>query len=557
MKTIYSKYLILSLLTFCTIACNEEQFLEEEPLDFLVTGNAFVTVSDFESGLVDLYAKTREYYYSEERSSKASVYGTDLFFDAREGTTTDRFGDYDVTLNPTSFVVEWHWDRLYKIIANANTIISKVEQSEISDADKLKIEAEAKFFRAFAYRHLVYLFGDVPLLTEAVESPKSDFTRNTREEILSQMETDFSFAADNLPSIGDATDGKVSNLVAYHYLAETYISLGQPNDAITAASTVIDDPNTALMTSRFGSRSGEPGDVYWDLFRKENQNRASGNTEALWVAQMEVDVPGGMITSSSREGNTLERQLVPASWTLQDPDGKPAVLGWRSDANTGGRGVSFMRPTDFFENDLWAGDFDNDIRNSEHNYVRDFIYDDPSSAWFDSSAVKYPGPNLLAQDWRWYPWLTKVTTPGNHPDNLYADPELGLLSSGGGTTYTDQYILRLPETYLLRAEAYLANSNPGNAAIDINTVRTRSNADPVDAGDVDIDYILDERARELSLEENRRITLQRLSKLVERVRLYNPHNADEIKDYHGLWPIPFAEIEANTGADLGQNQGYN
>ncbi len=556
MKNIYKYSILLILLSVITFSCNEEEFLREEPIDFLVTGNAFVTVSDFDAGLVDLYAKIRDYYYSGNRRSKSTVYGTDLFFDAREGTTLDRFGDYNVTLNTTSNVVEWHWDRLYKIIANANTIIDKISETEIDEAEKTRIEAESRFFRGFAYRHLVYYFGGVPLLVNAVESPKTDFARNSESEILAQIEADLSFAAENLPSIENAVDGRTNNLVAHHYLAETYIALGQYDQAISAASTVIDNPNTALMTERFGTRAGEPGDVYWDLFRRGNQNRGTGNTEAIWVAQMEVDVPGGMLTSSGRDGNTLERQLVPASWTLQDPDGNPAVLGWRSDANTGGRGVSFMRPTSFFENDLWASDFENDIRNSEFNYIRDFFYDDPESAYFGMSLLENPGPNWLAQDWRWYPWLTKVTTPGNHPDNLYADNELGLLNSGGGSTYTDQYILRLPETYLLRAEAYLANGEPEEAAEDINVVRTRAEAAPVDASDVDIDFILDERARELSLEENRRLTLQRLNKLVERVRLYNDHNSDDIQDYHERWPIPFAEIEANTGAVLEQNNGY-
>ena len=59
------------------------------------------------------------------------------------------------------------------------------------------------------------------------------------------------------------------------------------------------------------------------------------------------------------------------------------------------------------------------------------VFSSPTSAWFDSSAVEYPGPNLLAQGWRWYPWLSKVTTPGQHPNALYADRELGLLTAGG------------------------------------------------------------------------------------------------------------------------------
>ncbi len=72
---------------------------------------------------------------------------------------------------------------------------------------------------------------------------------------------------------------------------------------------------------------------------------------------------------------------------------------------------------------------------------------------------------------------------------------------------------------------------------------------------------VDERARELFIEELRMMTLMRMDKLVERVRKYNPlHNgtyADhEIFDYQNLWPIPNSEIERNTEADLEQNPGY-
>ena len=75
-------------------------------------------------------------------------------------------------------------------------------------------------------------------------------------------------------------------------------------------------------------------------------------------------------------------------------------------------------------------------------------------------------------------------------------------------------------------------------------------------GQVTIDYILDERARELSLEEDRRITLSRTGKLVERVRLYNDHNGPQIQEFHAVWPLPVSEIDANINADLDQNPGY-
>lgn len=556
MKIAHKYVLLLIVLGLAYSSCNENAYLEEDPLDFYSPSNSFITFANFESAVFDLYAQLRDLRYNASDNAKAQLYGTDLMFDARESTTNNRFGDYAVTLNPTSGMPSWHWTRLYKIVTSANTIIDRLPDGELTNEQQALIEAEARLFRALGYRYLVYLYGGVPLLLNEVTAPLTNFTRATREEVLAQIIDDATFAANELPGITEVADGRASNLVAQHFLAETYLAQGNWDQAIAAATVVIDDPNTALMTQRFGSLASQPGDVYYDLFRVGNQNRSSGNTEAIWVAQMETDVPGGYLSSTSNIGNSLERIHAPAAWTLVDPDGKPAVLGWRSDLNSGGRGVSFLRPTAFFENTLWASDFDNDMRNSAFNYIRDFYYDDPNSAWFDSSAVKYPGPNLIAQSWRWYPWLSKVTTPGQHPEALYADKELGLLTSGGGSTYTDQYYLRLPETYLLRAEAYLGKGALEQAAADINVVRNRAQATPVAPGEVTIDYILDERARELSLEEDRRITLVRVGKLVERVRLYNRHNGDEIQDYHALWPIPVGEIEANINGDLRQNTGY-
>ena len=64
---------------------------------------------------------------------------------------------------------------------------------------------------------------------------------------------------------------------------------------------------------------------------------------------------------------------------------------------------------------------------------------------------------------------------------------------------------------MLRAEAYLGKGNLAAAAADINEVRTRVGAKACSAADVNLDYILDERARELFAEEHRWVTLSRLS----------------------------------------------
>lgn len=125
-----------------------------------------------------------------------------------------------------------------------------------------------------------------------------------------------------------------------------------------------------------------------------------------------------------------------------------------------------------------------------------------------------------------------------------------------GRTMNDRYKMRLSETYLLRAEAYLHKGDKVNAAADINVVRGRAQAAFVKPEEVDIDYILDERMRELIIEEPRRRTLVRLHKLYDRNMKYNYRVTKNMQPYHELWPIPQKAIDANTAIKIEQNPGY-
>ena len=144
----------------------------------------------------------------------------------------------------------------------------------------------------------------------------------------------------------------------------------------------------------------------------------------------------------------------------------------------------------------------------------------------------------------------------NYPERYIMSQATGLLSGSGGRIDPDNYIMRLAETYLLRAEAYIGKKDFVKAAEDINVVRARAHAKPVDPAEVNIDYLLDERARELIWEEPRRLVLARMGKLVDRVKQYNRLSKSTIKDFNGLWPIPYSEIENNTEATIPQNPGY-
>jgi hypothetical protein len=203
---------------------------------------------------------------------------------------------------------------------------------------------------------------------------------------------------------------------------------------------------------------------------------------------------------------------------------------------------------------IWNSDWTDD-RNSEANVKRNFYFDNPSSVYNGQKIVwsLYPSRSSPLKDTTNYlfPYFMKVATPLTH----FTDPA----RSGGGYNHKDLYAMRLAETYLLRAEAYLSLGDATKAAADINVVRSRAHATPVAAGDVTLDYILDERARELYTEEWRMLTLMRLGKLVERVRKYNDNPVNPglgIKDYQNHFPVPQSEIDLNTGAVLTQNTGY-
>lgn len=545
---------LLGIFVFAT-SCGKN-FLEEKPLDFLSSGTSLVTMKDFDASIYNMYKLVRiEFYSKDENTPMDYLYGTDIVFDGQ--ASQRRFTNYPGTLDPSASIPLVHWSAMYKIIAEANTVLSRLPASQLTDAQKALTEGRARFFRGFAYRTLAYLYGGVPLVLQEVTSPKYDYVRATKEAVLAQVIEDLRFAAANLPGITTVKDGEISNLVAQHLLSEVYLAAGQFKNAITAASVVIDDPATDLMKDRFGSKSTVvPGDVYWDLYRKNNQNRASGNTEGIWVIQFETDVPGGGGVSTALAGSAMyERHHAPMVRDFRI--GGRAGFKWPTGDYTGGRGIGWAISTKHFSNTIWASDFNNDIRNANHNFVREFVYNNPAFPDLLGKTVstEAPPPGITVPSRAFYAYQTKVTTPFDHPAGLYENPATWLLKATAGGTYTDQYMFRLAETYLLRAEAYLGDGDPQKAADDINVVRDRAKASHVSAAAVNIDYILDERMRELGVEEKRRLTLMRLGLVYDRVTRFNTYYSD-IQPKHNLFPIPAAEIERNREAVLEQNKDY-
>lgn len=570
------KSIILSiLLGSVLVSCNESAFLRETPEDFMSTSNAFQTESDFEMSINNLYNLTRyEFYGYDESKPFDYIYGTDIVFDGVPGPTL-RHSNMLAAYDPTAAIPRVHWNNLYKLIAGANTVIDRVETMDFSEDVRTLLTAKARFFRGFAYRTLAYLYGGVPLELHEVLGAKTDYVRSTREETLEQAKEDVKFAAENLPDIVDVKDGEISSPAAYHLLSEIYLALGMNEEAKNAATEVIDNQALGLMKNRFGSRATEtPGDVYWDLFRRNNQNRSAGNTEGIWVIQFETDLPGGGSSTADLKvtGNYLfERNCSPYTGLLElTVNGKKykPFNNWPCGDYTGGRGMGWAIPTKYFSNTVWENDFYGDIRNAEHNFVRHFKVQNSAVVALGISEIDVDNPptglNIVVPARPLFAYQTKCTTPYNHPDEVYENKATWKLKSIAGTTFTDQYMFRLAETYLLRAETYLNLGRKDLAVADINEVRGRANATPAQEEQINMDYILDERMRELGIEEKRRLTLMRTGLLYDRVMKCNPYYANPetngdgvgMQKHYNLWPIPQSAIEANIGSKLEQNPGY-
>lgn len=553
-------------------SCVVDTDLKEIPKDFLSPENSFTSQEGFEAALAQMYLTIRTKMYApEDQFHNFDMLGVDADFSVRmfgEDIYNEYF--YWNTLNKDSdFAKKW-WSNYYNWIFQANTIISRSENEAVtwnSEKDKNRILGEAKFMRAFAYHFLANMWGDVPLVLEETNAAKFDYTRTDQQQIYRQCKEDLEFAVQWMGTVNEVKGGQAPRAAAYHLLSEINICLKDYDGAIAAASKVIDDPNFHLMTERYGSRvdfrfsgysyQGESqpwGDVYWDLFQEGNMNWKEGCKEAIWNVEFDPKALGGGNTTQWGGNFGLERHWNPAWWDIKDKNGES---NWLKDTLCG-RPVSSLTVTSYAATTIWEykGDWDRDIRNSKYNIQREFYWTNPNSEFYGQLVTKENIGDISTFPNKISPGFKKATSTVHY--NQFQDPN-SKEGHDNGRIYKDWYIMRLPETYLLRSEAYLNKGDLQKAADDINVIRSRAKATPVSAADVNLDLILDERARELYMEEFRINTLTRTGKLTEYVMKYNPiviRNNYQLPSYKNKFPIPQSVIEANKGAVMTQNEGY-
>lgn len=586
------KYLIITTV-FLGLGSCKKTLLDEIPPHFTTADLLYSSVEGFEAGINGLYSLV-----SQERNgiNYTNGFGTIDLAATIHMAGTDNIASGSNVGGLSRIISDWtqntptdpNLDRvflwLYKIVSSANAIISRSENPAInwgSDASrKNRIIAEARTIRAWAYRHLTYLWGDVPLMTAEIggENLITDATREKVSVIRSVMIEDLTFAAKNLP-FTPYKAGRMTKGVAETYLSETYMAIGKIDSAFYWANDCIATGPYKLVTSRYGAGSAKPGVAFMDMFDPANTNSGNGNTEALWVMQWERNAVGG--------GENLMRHETTMRYPNARYAGRSGFL--TSHEDRGGRGWSRQTITKkalllyYSSSDSAAGKLDQ--RGSEFALRKYFIvqsYDNFSgltntgtgqpwkvgdTVWVATGIaqgnIANPGMRVRSGAVNFNLLPDNSANNNDWPHSLkFAHSDPGFPNTT--ESHLDQIYLRLAETILLRAEARGRTGDYAGAANDINLLRDRANAKRVTVADFGgglasfLDFILDERSRELVVEEQRRYTLLRMGGadfFYRRVSAFNTISKNlTMRDT--LFPIPQSVIDANITTKMPQNPGF-
>lgn len=573
-------------------SCNDNAFLGEKPETFYTIENIFTTSSQVEQVVTSCYAHVRLIYCPHENwdldwYAYRLGNGTDMY-DVATIRLGNRFNDYSI-LNSQTKGFFCTYSAFYQLINIANTAIAAAELENIvwaSETEKARIVAEARFFRAFAYRNLGELFGGVPIVTDLTTEPRYDYKRSTRLETYQFAIDELEACLDDLPET-TAEAGKLVRAAAQHNLCQLYIDKGvllleEGGDATSAyskaveyADAVINGGLYSLMTERFGTRSTEDpqfyyassdaeqteahlyenagykieGNVFWDLFQVGNQDYQSGNKEAIWVAQIDYEV----YKKEGAQGTIYSGYYCPV---FRDQGGEYAT---GSMEDVGGLGTCAVQPTFYTRDIIYESKWNKDMRNSDAAFRRTILGNVSGTEYYGKLV---PWSLLYREDASGK--KNDVATTQLYPISCKVGPDKYVGIEDGENRshlFRDDYLIRLPETILLRAEAKLRLGNKQSAADDINLLRDRAKCEyRVTVADVDLDLILDERARELVYEESRWNTLLRMggTVAVDRIKKYSywdyPRNT--LNKTFNLWPIPQTVIDTNKDVKLEQNPGW-
>ncbi|GAB2561624.1 RagB/SusD family nutrient uptake outer membrane protein [Spirosoma aerophilum] len=551
------RILALAALLVSGQACKDvlkETVISAIPNDYINTPKGFEDASKA------AYSSLRNFYAS-ERGLTMTEYGTDIYQAGADGSYKG-FHFYDTQMNSFVDIIQQVWEELYRGINTCNAVIERAPAATVSDAVKKLRVAEMKFLRAHYYFILVQQFGGVDLRLKETLGPTKVTSRASEADVYKQITADLEAAIPDLdPKMRSADYGRATKAAAEHLLARVYLtkatSSAKASDdyakAATLAQSVIANYGFKLLpdfASVFAQGSGEINDeVIFSVqytsdpltnMNTANTNNGDGNKLHLYFG-MQYDVQPGMKRDIANDRPF--KRLRPTTYLLE------TVFKDR---------VNDSRYKKTFK-DTWLSNnpgtnlntsFDNSKAKMTLKAGDTAIYI-PGVEWTMAQRAAKPYQVLVPSAYTaaLFPTLQKFLDP-LRPDLTYEQGS------------RDYLAFRLAETYLILAEAQLKLGKTTEAAAAINAVRRRAAfpgkeaAMELQAGDMTMETIYEERAREMAGEQTRWMDLKRWGILVERVKKYNPDGAVNVKETHNLRPIPQTQIDRTENAGFAQNPGF-
>ncbi|MDR1331248.1 MAG: RagB/SusD family nutrient uptake outer membrane protein [Tannerella sp.] len=580
MKKINCKRLALGLSLFL-LSCSD--MLDETPRSVL-TPDFFATQQGLEAGLNAVYAGLRNHFYG------GGITGTDEFtltdaVNATEACTNT----YDILLNSVNGA-GGTWSA-FTFINTCNGIIEKgAEVTDISANRARTLFAETKFLRALYYFLLVQTYGPVPLDLGTGNlafnsTPSTLSVRNSVAEVYDVILTDLREALADLPD-KRAQKGRADKASALHFLAKAHLTRAGHRDAAQAndyadAFTYADElirnraqygkelqPEYALV--HLEGHEDDAETVFnvqcthdYEFGESNGPVVAAANAmNYVFTAGYEnVKIDGVQVVPRCIEYQRPWRMYTPTPWLIFDAfDGRETDSRWDGsfrmmwqcraslENGTGAADVAKLADYGMLYGDTAILLILTDEIPPAYQGKKYVIY--TPSQFYQNSTTQYMYPNL-----------TKYDDTKRLQMNEYSMRPV--------------FIARLAETYLIAAEALMMQGRRQDALTYINTVRHRaarragmtdsqlaaavSKMTVTDPDALTVDFILDERTREMCGEGWRWFDLTRTGKLVERVRLYNKDGSPNIQDFHTLRPIPQTQLDLMSDEAqraVYQNPGY-
>lgn len=592
--------LVAGGLLLTSTACNKK--LDEHPYT-VFSVEYFKTPAGLQNAVNALYSGMR-YDFGPEGAVGIAVDGTDEFTYADQprtgaGGTADYLTLGNYSLDYANGAIQTPWNRNYSNINLANAVVQFAPAVDLPDAQKAVLVGEARYLRALYYMLLVEQFGAVPVDLGSGElqfnqTAFQGFNRLPVSDVLAKdykaIIDDLVFASQNLPDQRPANAFHLSKAAAFHLLAKAYIHKGYSSvkeaadfsNAYTAAMEVINNQ------SRYGVALQQN---YADVHKPGNDY----NSEILYSVER---IPGNY--TANEVGNPTSiggtKGIDANNDFVGDYTSVKAPLATSSTAPVGTRTTQYGRPVRRFCPTPWLyntafADKDNDSR-YDGTFRTVYIASQTGGGFTASTDTAFilvktnaiadslngvlpAGPRLKPYRVvapREFYFIGTVGATGNMYPSLskYEDPNKLAANDQGGRPFV---VSKLSEMYLLAAEAALQDNHPADAVTLINVLKLRAayrpglsateinnryNAIKVNGvADITLDFILDERTRELCGESMRWPDLAVRGKLVERVKKYNT-DAANIKDFHVLRPIPKGQLDAVSDPNKAQyqNPGY-